>query len=53
MNKKEIEEIEKHNKYIMERMHPAVMIPGFLMDLRVLLVGYLKDKMVGYELVRS
>ena len=29
MNKKEIEEVEKYNKYVMERMHPAVMIPGF------------------------
>ena len=36
MNKKEIEEIEKHNKYIMERMHPAVMIPGFFIGFMVL-----------------
>ena len=37
MNKKEIEEIEKHNKYIMERMHPAVMIPGFFIGFMVLI----------------
>ena len=29
MNKKEIEEVEKYNKYVMARMHPAAMIPGF------------------------
>ena len=27
------DKIEKENEYIMERMHPAVMIPGFLLVL--------------------
>ena len=29
MNKKDWEQIDKDNEYIMKRMHPAVMIPGF------------------------
>ena len=33
---KEIEEIEKHNKYVMERMHPAVMIPGMFIGVMVI-----------------
>ena len=36
MNKKEIEEVEKHNKYVMERMHPAAMIPGFFIGFMVI-----------------
>ena len=31
MNKKEIEEVEKHNEYVMERMHPAVILPGLFL----------------------
>ena len=29
MNKKHWEKIDKENEYIMESMHPEVMIPGF------------------------
>ena len=36
MIKKEIEEVEKHNEYVMQRMHPAVMIPGFFIGFMVL-----------------
>ena len=36
MNKKEIEEVEQHNEYVMQRMHPAVMIPGFFIGFMVL-----------------
>ena len=36
MNKKEIEEVEKYNDHVMQRMHPAVMIPGFFIGFMVL-----------------
>ena len=36
MNKKEIEEVEKHNEYVMERMHPAAIIPGVLVAVMVI-----------------
>ena len=36
MNKKEIEEVEKYNYYVMQRMHPAVMIPGFFIGFMVI-----------------
>ena len=36
MSKKEIEEVEKHNEYVMQRMHPAVLIPGFFIGFMVL-----------------
>ena len=45
MNKKEIEEIEKHNKYVMERMHPAVMIPGMLVAVMVIVGCLFKSYM--------
>tara|TARA_R100001015_G_C4551193_1_gene113011 strand:+ start:240 stop:386 length:147 start_codon:yes stop_codon:yes gene_type:complete len=37
MNKKEYwEQREKEDEYIMERMHPAVMIPGVLVGIMVI-----------------
>ena len=36
MNKKDIEEVEKHNNFVMERMHPAAMIPGFFIAFMVI-----------------
>ena len=36
MNKKDWEQIDKENEYIMKRMHPAVMIPGFFIGFMVL-----------------
>ena len=35
MNKKEIEEVEKYNEYVMNRMHPAVLIPGVFIGVMV------------------
>ena len=32
-HKKEIEQIEKDNEYIMNRMHPAVILPGLFIGL--------------------
>ena len=43
----EIEEIEKHNKYVMERMHPAAMIPGFFIAFMVI-VGCLFKNYMGW-----
>tara|TARA_A100001011_G_scaffold400697_1_gene517699 strand:+ start:3248 stop:3391 length:144 start_codon:yes stop_codon:yes gene_type:complete len=37
MNKKEIEEVEKHNEYVMERMHPAVILPGLFVGVMVII----------------
>jgi hypothetical protein len=35
MNKKQHwEKVDKDNEYIMERMHPAVMIPGFIIGFK-------------------
>ena len=34
---KEWERIEKDNEYLMEKMHPAVMIPGFFIGFMVLI----------------
>ena len=45
MNKKEIEEVEKYNKYAMERMHPAVMIPGFFIAFMVIVGCLFKNYM--------
>tara|TARA_E500000318_G_C3475157_1_gene178126 strand:+ start:310 stop:453 length:144 start_codon:yes stop_codon:yes gene_type:complete len=36
MNKKHWEQVDKENEYIMKRMHPAVMIPGFFIGFMVL-----------------
>ena len=36
MNKKHWEKIDKENEYIMKRMHPAVMIPGFFIGFMVI-----------------
>ena len=37
MNKKEYwEQREKEDKYIMERMHPAVLIPGMFIGIMVI-----------------
>ena len=42
---KEWERIEKDNEYLMEKMHPAVMIPGFFIAFMViagcLFIGYM------------
>ena len=37
MNKKDIEEVEKHNEYVMERMHPAVILPGLFVGVMVII----------------
>ena len=37
MNKKEIEEVEKHNEYVLERMHPAVILPGLFVGVMVII----------------
>ena len=47
MNKKEIEEVEKHNEYVMERMHPAAIIPGVLVALMVI-VGCIFKGIMGW-----
>ena len=44
---KEIEQVEKDNEYIMERMHPAVMIPGFLIGL-IVIAGCVYKGMMGW-----
>ena len=43
----EIEELEKHNKYVMERMHPAVMIPGMFIGVMVI-VGCIFKGFMGW-----
>ena len=40
-------QIEKHNKYVMERMHPAVMIPGMFIGVMVI-VGCLFKGFMGW-----
>ena len=47
MNKKEIEEVEKHNEYVMERMHPAAMIPGVLVAV-IVIVGCIFKGIMGW-----
>ncbi len=47
MNKKEIEEVEKHNEYVMERMHPAAIIPGVLVAVMVI-VGCIFKGIMGW-----
>jgi hypothetical protein len=47
MNKKHWEKIDKENEYIMERMHPAVMIPGFFIGFMVL-IGCLFKGYMGW-----
>ena len=47
MNKKEIEEVEKHNGYVMERMHPAAIIPGVLVAVMVI-VGCIFKGIMGW-----
>ena len=45
MNKKHWEKIDKENEYIMDLMHPVVMIPGFFIGFMVLMgclfIGYM------------
>ena len=45
MNKKEIEEVEKHNEYVMERMHPAVILPGLFVGVMVIIGSIFKGYM--------
>ncbi len=45
MNKKEIEEVEKHNEYVMERMHAVSIIPGVLVAGMVTVGRFFKGKM--------
>ena len=47
MDKKEIDEIEKHNEYVMKRMHPAAMIPGFFIAFMVIVGCLFKNYMGG------
>ena len=35
-------QIEKDNKYLMEKMHPAVMIPGFFIAFMVIVGCFFK-----------
>ena len=44
---KEIEQVEKDNEYIMERMHPAVMIPVFLIGF-IVIAGCVYKGMMGW-----
>ena len=45
--KQEIKEVEEYNKYVMERMHPAAMIPGFFIAFMVI-VGCLFKNYMGW-----
>ena len=47
MNKKEIEELEKHNEYVMKRMQPAAMIPGVLVAV-IVIVGCIFKGIMGW-----
>ena len=43
--KKDWEESEEYNKYVMERMHPAAMIPGFFIAFMVIVGCLFKNYM--------
>tara|TARA_B100000886_G_C20405082_1_gene484385 strand:+ start:1705 stop:1845 length:141 start_codon:yes stop_codon:yes gene_type:complete len=45
--KKQIEQIEKDNEYIMERMHPAVILPGLFVGVMVI-VGCIFKVYMGW-----
>ena len=45
--KKQVEQIEKDNEYIMERMHPAVILPGLFVGLMVI-VGCIFKVYMGW-----
>ena len=45
--KKQIEQIEKDNEYIMERMHPAVILPGLFVGIMVI-VGCIFKVYMGW-----
>ena len=47
MNKTHWEKVEKDNKDIMKRMHPAAMIPGFLVGL-IVFVGCIFKIYMGW-----
>ena len=47
MNKNEIQEVEKHNKYVRERMHPAAIKPGLFIAFMVI-VGCLFKIYMGW-----
>ena len=47
MNKKEIEEVEKNNEYVMNRMHPALLIPGVIIGVMVI-VGCIFKGIMGW-----
>ena len=47
MNKKDWEQIDEDNEYIMKRMHPAVMIPGFFIGFMVL-IGCIYKGFMGW-----
>ena len=34
--KQDLEEVEEYNKYVMARMHPAVLIPGMFIGVMVI-----------------
>ena len=44
---KDCERIEKDNKYLMEKMHPVVMLPGFFVAFMVI-VGCLFKGYMGW-----
>ena len=41
-HKKEIEQIEKDNEYIMNRMHPAVILPGLFLGMMAMVGSIFK-----------
>ena len=43
----ELEEVEEYNKYAMERMHPAVLIPGVFIGVMVI-VGCIFKGIMGW-----
>lgn len=45
--KKQVEQIEKDNEYIMERMHPAVILPGLFVGIMVI-VGCIFKVYMGW-----
>ena len=47
MKKQEIKEVEEYNKYVMERMHPAVLIPGVFIGVMVI-VGCIFKGIMGW-----
>tara|TARA_B100001778_G_C18313092_1_gene505219 strand:+ start:66 stop:215 length:150 start_codon:yes stop_codon:yes gene_type:complete len=45
--KQDLEEVEEYNKYVMARMHPAVLIPGMFIGVMVI-VGCIFKGIMGW-----